>query len=224
MSKAPRIKMNPERREQAIAALARHALVEPYRALLAREREAFDLAYALAVPAKIQAALAEIPESWFYRNDRLTVNANGWVVPLHAVKPESADIVLDTAGRRNQTYIWRIRQGRATSDVPFPYNERFNQIILDDELAGRVQTLAQDRDKFNETVSDLSGQLVSTIGAFTYVDNLLAAIPELVELAPDLTRTVEKQNALVPNVQGVMCKIASLRGEARDGCGQLAAE
>lgn len=64
-----------------------------------------------------------------------------------------------------------------------------------------------------------TGEIRSTISGFATLESMIEAIPELEKLAPALLEKVVKPQALVPNVQGLMCKIAGLRGEEREGCG-----
>lgn len=215
MAKAKQTRMNAPLRTMAIKALLHHALGERAKALYAQERALFDEVYGVIVPQAERELVLKLPKHWHNFTHVIYVNVAGWQLGLHARKIGTLKFNCADLGR----YGWRHHYETDCDAVIFPSQlERERHGNFSQDLITRIQKWAQEEKGWSALMSETHRQIFSTISGFATLESMIEVIPELAEIEPRLLEKVEPARALVPNVRGMMCKIASLRGEKRDGC------
>jgi hypothetical protein len=198
------VRLNGSLRERAINALFDHGARVQREKLREDGNTLYQLAYDELVPKEHRKLMAKLPENYFAESDHLAVNANGWTVQL--------------ARKDEQTNAWG--QFKAVPvrmpDALIPHWQ--TALPVSTELGAAVQAFAQREKKLKEDLEALKGKITSLVSSFSTLDKLLEAVPELRELDPVLASTQPETKALAPLVKDVMCSIAGLRGEDREGC------
>jgi hypothetical protein len=233
---AREVKITKEHRLTAIAALMLHAGAKRCLELARTEHLLGDRVYEEMFSPGDRARMAELPETWLPRVSRIDANAAGWMANLHYLDPSQTleDMVRLSMSDHRAHYIGEYGPGqldvalsrRSGWRFPTVFNGRtwpyptYN--IESAELGADIQAHMQTKRAWMEQATALHGQIRSTIMSFKGLRAMLVAIPELKELAPALQRELDEagspKTALSPDVKGVMCAIARVRGEEREGC------
>lgn len=222
-TKTPKTRMNDQARHSAGLALLIHGALDRAMAMAQRSDDLAERVRQEMFTPEEHKLLKKIPASWLPQESHIThINAGGWKVSLsyyrqidrvEAVKKITSDFMgYRYYGSNNPIYYLPQRT------VPQVAREG-DYIIKDTELAAAVQQFVQDLKAQDEETSTLFRQINSTIQGFRYLEDLLEAIPDLNTLAPDLkTQAIPAPNALVTTAESLMCSIAKMRGDERDGC------
>lgn len=207
-----KVRLNDNTRYKIIEALSGHALMGRERVLFERERDLFLAARKEMVEPAVLKKVMSLPPEWQTQGHQLTVNANGWVVQL-----SHRDLTTHSPPSHG-SYWGGSGSFCQTSDLPMPVVDRQNHFVVSSALAERIQTYEQDVKVGADERRQLYAEICSLVNSFKTVQEALAAIPELKDICPD--SLVIQQNAIVPVAKQIMCKIASIRGEEREGCGE----
>lgn len=203
---ASKTRLNKEMRDLAIAALVVHATSKIEIELARRER---DLAFAARderMTDAEKALLAGIPERWLRMDNRIYVAANGWQDYLHFN-------VVEKPGHWHDGISVRLH---FTQDKHFIPPVETN--VVSAELAPKIQAFMQDKRDWAEKRREIQALIKGTVQGFQYVEALLLAVPELKELAPGLIAPKVENKALVTTAERMLCAIAQVRGDEREGC------
>lgn len=222
-------KMTNDARLKARKALLVHACAQ--RALdLARQEDALaERALAEIYSPEERKKMAKLPEGWLDTDYDVNVNAAGWSVCLCLYQQPTLVDHIATLRSKGMFYGNSVFWGDmhpSVRRIPLPAKrpggnggDATRYVVKDADLAAEIQAHAQALRGWQEEFLTLNADISSTIAGFRTVEALLEAIPELATLAPDLKKIAAvPANALVPTVERLMCSIAKIRGEERDGC------
>lgn len=221
--KTPKTRMNDKARQSAALALLIHATLDKAMAMARRSDDLARRVQAEMFTPDEQKLLKKIPADWLSMKNAIQgINAGGWKVALSFYDTISrADAVKKItesfSGRHYYSSVCLVGHLPVRA-VAMP-GRNGDYIIKDAGLASEVQQFVQDLTQSFEESRTLFSQINSTIAGFRTLEDLLEAIPDLAELAPDLkAQAIPPENALVPVAEQLMCSIAKIRGEDRDGC------
>jgi hypothetical protein len=137
-----------------------------------------------------------LPEGWLDTTTFVYANAGGYSLCLHFNHPCTASKRIP-ANRRH---------------------DRFN--LTDQDLIGRVQTLANDAARFAEERNSFRRKIESFLKSVSTDKRLFELMPELKAIIGDnfFGVPVPVSTAIVATAAEILCVVAKNRGEDREGC------
>ena len=230
MTRKSNTKLTTAHRTLAIGALTIHACAPRSYELLQAARMLGDRVYEEIYKPDQRALMASLPKGWLVDACEIEVSAAGWRGRLLHTNPAQGFEAFCADAKRRMSYIANYGPGQLpvvadhSSGWRMPASDlvhgrtRKAYIIEDSALAQEIQVHMQACRGWEEQAGEVFHQIKSAVMGFKTVEALLAAVPELEGLAPNLLQQDTPRNALVPDMGGVMCAIAKLRGEKREGC------
>lgn len=112
-------------------------------------------------------------------------------------------------------YSWRTPKTDKFDAPPVEYNYS----VKDEELIQDIQKFCNELKAFTDKLDSVQIEIVSIVHSVSTAEKLIELAPEWEEIIrKNVTLVTKPEKALVPTVQNLMCKIASIVGEKREGC------
>ena len=217
---AAKRRLNTLTRMQMVVALFTHATWERDRSFIENEDRLAERALASMLGEEGVRLLKRIPKGWLHSYYGINVNAGGYRVPLNFYDLKESEERI----QRRFTEEWpdvnahRISGVVRERAIPQLIQNR-DDGLEDEELVAEIRAHVEARKAWIEERVTLHHEICQVVSSFRYVEDALKAIPELAKLRPSLLKPEEpKPNALVPTVERLLCRIAHVRGEEREGC------
>jgi hypothetical protein len=230
MARKSNTKLTTAHRTLAIGALTIHACASRSYELFQAARMLGDRVYQEIYDPSQRALMASLPKGWLVDACEIEVSAAGWRGRLLHTNPAQSFETFCADAKHRMPYIANYGPGQLSvvadhslgwrmpaSDLVHGRTRKAH-VVEESALAQEIQVHMQACRGWEEQGSEVFHQIKSAVIGFKTVEALLKAVPELEELAPDLLQQDAPRNALVPDMSGVMCTIAKLRGEEREGC------
>jgi hypothetical protein len=141
-----------------------------------------------------------LPKDYSSESYHISVNAGGYSVYLYF------------GGRTKQGYL----KTPLAVKILRGSNNRYN--IQNQKLISEVQSLEQRWKTLDETKKHLQNKMLGFLKTVTTVKAMFANMPELKDILGDKWLPEKPSNALVITASEILCEVAKIRGEDREGC------
>lgn len=195
-------KLTIRRREQIAHLLTQYTFKKLEADMQDQEIELFyDVYHSLYTPAEFE-IINSLPEGWLPNINSMKINAFGW------------NITLSTYGSQCAGAEW------PTVRLPLTYGPYDRINVTESDLVTCLQTFATASEKLSENRNNFRQKIRSTLAAFSTEKQFVEAFPDYETFLGNkfFGSSVVPSKSLILTAQELMCAVAQIREEDRDGC------